>query len=422
MKKNRKKWKKLLSSGVVLSAAALLLAACGNSSSKEETKTTKSSESTKVTGDIKLWVDTEQVDMFKKIVADFEKKYPDVKVEVAAGSSADAKKDVSKDPSAAGDVFMMPHDQVGQMADAGLLYPFTETKFAKTVKKENVASAIEGATWKKELYGFPYGVESQVLYYNKSKLSADDVKTWKDLTSKGKLGTNFGDASANYIFGPLFMSNGDLLYGENGEDVKGTNFNNEKGVEVLKWIASQKSNSGVIQSSTEALANLTSGTTDAFLSGPWSRNDVKKALGDNMAVAAYPTVDFGSGETPMKAFLGVKLFAVNQQTKSPLAALTLASYLSNESSQLKEFEEIGTVPSNKSLQENEKVTSDEVAKAVMQMSTTDHSVVMPKLPEMNSFWPAMDALINDTYKGNIKESQYQDKLDKLVSDMSKTTE
>ncbi len=194
------------------------------------------------------------------------------------------------------------------------------------------------------------------------------------------------------------------------------------GIEVLKWIASQKSNSGVVQSSTEALANLTAGTTDAFLSGPWSKNDVKKALGDNMAVAAYPTVDFGHGETPMKAFLGVKLFAVNQQTKSPVAALTLAEYLSNESSQLKEFEEIGTVPSNKDLQKNEKVTSDAVAKAVMEMSDTDHSVVMPKLPEMNSFWPAMDALINDTYKGNIKESQYQDKLDKLVSDMSKTTE
>ena len=45
----------------------------------------------------------------------FEKEYPDVKVTVAAGSpSADAKADVSKDPEQAADVFMMPHDQVGQ--------------------------------------------------------------------------------------------------------------------------------------------------------------------------------------------------------------------------------------------------------------------------------------------------------------------
>ncbi|MGO2686236.1 MAG: extracellular solute-binding protein, partial [Enterococcus italicus] len=99
MKKN---WRKYVSTGVVLSATALLLAACGSSSSSSsDSSKTEDSSSAKVSGDIKLWVDTEQVDMFKPIVADFEKEYPDVKVELTAGSSADAKKDVSKDPSSA---------------------------------------------------------------------------------------------------------------------------------------------------------------------------------------------------------------------------------------------------------------------------------------------------------------------------------
>ncbi|TAQ97571.1 sugar ABC transporter substrate-binding protein, partial [Lactiplantibacillus plantarum] len=71
--------------------------------------------------------------------------------------------------------------------------------------------------------------------YNKSKLSADDVKTWSSLTSKGKIGTNFAENGANYIFSTLFMSNGDQLYGEHGETLDGTNFNNEKGVQVLQW-------------------------------------------------------------------------------------------------------------------------------------------------------------------------------------------
>ena len=57
-----------------------------------------------------------------------------------------------------------------------------------------------------------------------------------------------------------------------------------------------KNNPGVIQSNTEALSNLGSGKTDAFLSGPWSKNDVEKALGDKMGAAAYPTIDFGNGE------------------------------------------------------------------------------------------------------------------------------
>ena len=46
--------------------------------------------------------------------------------------------------------------------------------------------------------------------------------------------------------------------------------------------------------------------------------------------AAHPTIDFGNGEKQMKAFLGVRSFAVNQQTQAPLAAMTLANYLTSE--------------------------------------------------------------------------------------------
>ena len=423
MKKN---WKKYLTSGLVLSASTVLLAACaggGGASSAapdENASGSSATEEVKVEGKVKVWIDTEHVETFKGIVADFQTEFPDVEVEIAAGSSADAKIEVSKDPKAAADVFMMPHDQVGQMAEAGLLYP--NTKYADEVKANNVDSAIEGATWDGELYGYPYGVESQVLYCNKATLSEDDVKSWATLTEKGKIGANLGEAGANYVFGPLFMSNGLYLYGETGEDPNGTNFNSEPGVEVLQWIADQKNNPGVIQSNAEALSNLESGVTDAFLSGPWSKNDVQKALGENMAVAAYPTVDFGNGEVQMKAFLGVKLFAVNQQTEAPLAAMALANYLSNESSQLVEFEKMGVIPSNKALQSNEAVTNDAVAKAVMEMSQTTHSVVMPKIPEMVSFWPAMDAVLNDAYKGNIKPADYMTKLDALVTETATISE
>lgn len=409
-------FKKFALGTVVMGASVLLLAGCGNSS-KNESAAKQGNGDSKVAGNIKLWIDTEQKDTFTKIVKDFEKEYPDVKVDVKVGQSADAKKDVSKDPEKAADVFMLPHDQVGQMAEAGLLYK--NTKYADEVKKNNIPSAVEGATWKGDLYAYPYGVETQVLYYNKSVLSEEDVKSWTGITTKGKMGTNFAEEGANYIFAPLFMSNGDVLFGKSGEDLKGTDFNNEKGIQVLDWIAKQKSNPGVVQSSATAIAKLTSGETSAFLSGPWSKNDVKKALGDNMGVAAYPTVDFGNGEVPMKAFLGVKLIGVNQQTKHPLAAMALANYITGEKAQLTLFENHGIIPSNKADQEVQEVQDDAVAKAVLAMSDDEHSVVMPKLPEMVSFWPAMDALINDTYKGNIKADQYQAKLDKFVADISK---
>lgn len=411
-------WKRFWLGGLVLGVSAIALAGCGNKS--DDQSASSDTNSSQVKGDIKLWVDTEHIAAIKGQVSKFEKANPDVKVKIKTGSSADALKDVSKDPEKAADVFMMPHDQIGQMAEAGLLYPIGKKQVA-TIKKNNVDSAIQGVTWKNKVYGYPYGIESQVLYYNKSKLSENDVKSWDSLTQKGKLGANFAENGANYIFAPLFMSNGDVLYGENGEDLKGTNFNNQNGVEVLSWIAKQKSNPGVVQTNAAALANLQSGKIDAFLSGPWSKNDVKKALGDKMAVAAYPTVNFGSGEKQMKAFLGVKVYGVNQQTKSPLASMALANYLSNEKTQEIEFKKNGVVPSNKRAQEATNVKTDAVAKSVMVMSDNDHSVVMPKLPEMTTFWPPMDSLINDVYKGKINATQYQAKLDKFVSDNAKKT-
>ena len=66
-----------------------------------------------------------------------------------------------------------------------------------------------------------------------------------------------------------------------------------------------------------------------------------------MGAAAYPTIDFGNGEKQMKAFLGVRSFAVNQQTQAPLAAMTLANYLTSEKAQMTYFKEIGFVPQTK---------------------------------------------------------------------------
>src|SRR5699024_8842922 len=98
------------------------------------------------------------------------------------------------------------------------------------------------------------------------------------------------------------------------------------------------------------------------------------------------------------------------------------NYITNEDSQLLEFQQQGVVPSNAVLQDNEEVLADDTAYAVAQMSQPENSVVMPKIPEIVSFWPPMDAIINDTYKGNIKEAEFQSKLDKLVEDTAQEPE
>lgn len=73
------------------------------------------------------------------------------------------------------------------------------------------------------------------------------------------------------------MSVGNTLFGENGEDVKGTNWGNEKGAAVLKWIADQASNKGFVSlDANNVMSKFGDGSVASFESGPWDYEAAQK--------------------------------------------------------------------------------------------------------------------------------------------------
>lgn len=408
---------KTLLTSAAIGAAVLTLAACG---AKKEDTTAKDSGKTTV----KLWVTTDSKKFYTKALEDFKKENPDVSVNVIETEDAKAQENVKKDPSKAADVFSLPHDQLGQLVDSGVIQEIP-AKYAETIKKDDAENAVTGANYKGKLYAFPYGIESQVLYYNKEKLSAEDVKTYEGITSKATFGANLKAVNA-YAIAPLFMSVGDTLFGKDGETVTGTDWNNEAGVNVLKWIADQKNNKGFVNVGDDTLSKFQNGDIASFESGPWDKAKAVEAIGaDKLGIAVYPTVTIGGQAVQQKAFLGVKLYAVNQaaangNTSQIAAAYKLADYLASEKVQDLQFKDKtrNIIPSNKTIQAASEVTSDELAQAVVKMSDPTYSVVMPKIPEMTNFWTSSAAVLSDVYNGKITPDQYQAKLDQLVKDIS----
>ena len=415
MKSNLKKY---LLSGVMLGATALTLAACGSGSG--EKKASGSSDKTDVT----LWITTDSKKFYTKVLEDFEKDNPDIHVKVVETEDAKAQENVKKDPSSAADVFALPHDQLGQLVDSGVIQEIPE-KYVDEIKSAQSETALAGATYKDKVYAFPYGIESQVLYYNKKMLNENQVSSYENITKDATFGANLKAVDA-YKIGPLFMSVGDKLFGDTGEDVKGTDWNNSAGISVLQWIADQKNNSGFINVGDDYISQFENEKIAAFESGPWDKEKAIEAVGeDNLGIAVYPKMTIGGNEVQQKAFLGVKLYAVNQapadgDSKKIAADYKLASYLSSEAVQEAQFkdETRNIIPSNTTIQEADYVTNDELANAVVTMSGSDYSVVMPKIPEMTNFWTASAAVLSDTYNGKIKPDQYQAKLDQLVKDIS----
>ena len=411
----KKSWKKWLAASAALTLAAGLVAVSTTSPAYAASKTT-----------LKLWVPTDSKDSYKDIVKNFEKENKNVKVKVIESNDSKAQENVKKDPSKAADVFSLPHDQLGQLVESGIIQE-VPSKYAKEIKSNDTEQSVLGAQYKGKTYAFPFGIESQVLFYNKEKLSADDVKSYETITTKATFGANFKQVNA-YATAPLFLSVGDTLFGKTGEDVKGTNWGNEAGVSVLQWIADQKSNKGFVNVNAEnAMSKFGDGTVAAMESGPWDYSAAQKALGaDKLGVAVYPTIKISDKEVQQKAFLGVKLYAVNQapagsDTKRIAASYKLASYLTSADTQKPHFETRNIVPANKEIQESDTVKSNELAQAVITMGSSDtYTTVMPKLSQMSTFWTESAAILSDTYNGKIKSSDYLKRLKQFDSDLAKS--
>lgn len=417
MKKNT--WKKLFLAGAGLTLASSVLVACSNSSSSESSSSSSSDKT------IKLWVPTGAKASYEEIVKKFEDE-SGYKVNIIESNDSKAQENVKKDPEKAADVFSLPHDQLGQLVESGVIQEIPDD-YAKEISEQATEQAIAGAQYNGKTYAFPFGIESQVLFYNKSKLSADDVKNYETITTKATFGDTFKSMNA-YDTAPLFMSVGDTLFGENGETVDGTNWANEAGVSVLKWIADQKNNSGFVNTTAEnTMSKFGDGSVAAIETGPWDLLAAQEAVGkDNLGIAVYPKINIGGKDVQQKAFLGVKLFAVNQapagsDTDRIAASYKLASMLTSEESQENQFTYEGRniIPSNKAVQKSDKVQSDELAQAVITMaSSSDYTVVTPKLSQMTTFWTESAALLSDVYNGKIQSSEYLTKLQEFDADLA----
>ncbi|MEG1282958.1 MAG: extracellular solute-binding protein, partial [Lactococcus sp.] len=179
-------WKKIALSSASLIALASLVA-CGNSKDSGST-TSASSDAKDHKGAVKLWVDPANVASYKDLIKNFNKEYPNIKVTVtqSPNGSANAKQDVSKDPSQAADVFKVPNDQLGAMAEAGYINPLSPSA-TDWVKSNDISIAVDAVSWKGKLYAYPQDEQSNIVYYNKAKFS-EAPKDWADFTAETPIG------------------------------------------------------------------------------------------------------------------------------------------------------------------------------------------------------------------------------------------
>lgn len=408
-------WKKAV--GITAAAALLLpLAACGgNSGSSSSSSSSASGETQDVT--LTVWSPQEDAKWIAQMESDFEKAHPEFKVtwKNSVVSEGDAAKTVQTDPKAAADVYMFANDQLGTLQEANAIAPVS-SEVEKQVKEQNDQTIIDSVTGTDgKIYGVPYTGNTYFMYYNKSKFTADDVKSLDTMLAKGKVAYPLQNS---WYIPAFYLGAGMTMFGANGTDAKdGIKFENADA--VTKYLVDLVANPNFSNDDgTAGLANLTSGAIDAYFSGSWDSAKVKEGLGDNYGAAEMPKFTAGGKEYQMKALAGSKAAAFNPNAKSPKAASTFAAFLGSAEAQKAHWEMREIIPSDKTLTDLEGMKSDP-AVAAQQATIQNTSVVQPTIAAMNAWWTPAETFGKSLVSKETNADNYKEKTASWIDSVEK---
>ncbi|WP_314590248.1 maltose ABC transporter substrate-binding protein [Paenibacillus terrigena] len=317
------------------------------------------------------------------------------------------------------DVFLAVHDRIGSAVQSGIILP--NDYHEEETKANNSDKAIEALTIDNILYGYPNSVETTAVFYNKD-LVPEAPKTWDDVIKfaktfndpkKQKYAYMWENGNGYWNFGFL-GGYGAYVFGKDGSDPSDIGLNNEGGVEAMKFYQSLKNT--VLPLKTADITSdikkslFTEGKLAMNVSGPWDTISLKEAV-KNLGVMEYPTLPNGQ---PMKPFSGVKAFLVNANTKYPNAAKLFANLITSEEFQIKDFELLGNLPSNKKAAENDKIKNDPFASVFLKQF--ENSVPMPKIQQMNAFWSVHEATFTSIWNDGVDPKVALDDMVKKMQD------
>ncbi len=328
-----------------------------------------------------------------------------------------AKDEVMKDVENAADVFFYANDQMVELANAGALAKLggTTLDMIKSTMSEAVVGTVTNPN-DGEIYGIPFTHNTYFMYYDKSLLTEEDVKTVEGIIGKdlGDGVTNFFlDAAGGWKFASWYYGAGCTIYGPSQADLAaGCDWNQDTGIAVTNYLIDLKENSKVAFDNginpTELIGEHKLG---AWFDGSWNYQTYLDVLGDDLGLAVIPTYDLNGTTNQLRGFYGSKAIGVNTHSKALPVAVQFAAYLGSEEMQIQRFVESGQIPTNQAAGEIDEVKADAVA-AVIVAEANQASVTQPLVAEFGSiYWSNIAGVIEEIKNGELTKDNVQEKMD-----------
>ena len=333
-----------------------------------------------------------------------------------------AKDQILNDVEAAGDVFFFANDQIVALADAGALAKLggSTKEMVETTMAESV---VNTAKIGEDLYGIPFTHNTYFMFYDKTLMTEEDVKTIEGIVNKDTADGVYNfyfESAGGWKLGAWYYGAGCSVYGPNGDDLAaGFDWNNETGVAVTNYLIDLIANPKVGYDGEITVSELVDDhKIGVWFDGSWNYQLYKDKLGDDLGLAVIPTFNLEGTDHQLLSFYGSKCIGVNVHSKYPAAANAFAAFLGSEEQQLLRFEKSGQAPTNLKAGENEAVLADEVSSVLVAQSNTA-SVAQPTAAIFsNRYWANAGVIPTEIKNGNITHDNVQEQLDKVAETMN----
>lgn len=297
------------------------------------------------------------------------------------------------------DIWIWPHDRIGEWITSGLLQPLTPSKEVRAgiLPLAWNAFSVGGKTW-----GYPMSIEAVALVYNKD-LVATPPKSFEDVLALDKKLTPQGkkailwDYTNTYFTWPLMAAGGAYPFPlkEDGHyDATKTGVNNAGAVAgvdtIMKLIKEGAMAKGAGYADMEAGFNQ--GKIAMMINGPWSWDNARKSK-INFGVAVIPTVA-GKAASPFIGVLGAMISKASPNKDIATEFLENSMLTVNGLKTINADVPLGT-PANKAL--FNELKSDINIQATMDSAQAGRP--MPNNPEMGRFWSSMKSALENVTQG-----------------------
>lgn len=369
-------------------------------------------------GDLTVWSPQEDQDTnwLQDQCEAFAAEHPNWKINFNYGvcPEGEAKDNVTKDVEAAADVYMLANDNIPDLVSAGALSELGGD-YLGYVTSTNSDSILASVTYNDSVVAFPFTPNTWFMYYDKSVFSEDDVKNFDTMLEKaGEAGKKVSfKLTDSWYIEAFYVANGCTLFGDGTDTDAGIDFGGDKAAAVTEYLVDLAANPNfLVDADGSGLAGL-GDSVAALFSGTWDAEAVKEKLGDNMGVAALPTVTIDGKEGQMKSFIGSKAIGVNPNAENQQVAMSLAAYLAGEKAQTAHYEMRNLLPSNINIS----LADDPIATAVTNVMT-DTSIMQPLVSEMSNYWSPAENMGKALVAGEITADNAAEKTEDMNTAMN----